>query len=56
MVERLTKNLENLFPYANIHIPHLKVGDISRQDGLFSIPKVSGIDALYLSLILAMKQ
>ena len=29
-------------PYANIHIPHLKVGDISRQDGLFSIPKVSG--------------
>ncbi|MFL3007082.1 MAG: TonB-dependent receptor [Candidatus Neomarinimicrobiota bacterium] len=27
--------------YANIHIPHLNVGDISNQNGIFSIPRVS---------------
>ena len=27
--------------YANIHIPHLNIGDISNQNGIFSIPGVS---------------
>ncbi len=27
--------------YANVHIPHLNVGDISNQNGIFSIPRVS---------------
>ena len=27
--------------YANIHIPHLNIGDISNQNGIFWIPRVS---------------
>ena len=27
--------------YANIHIPYLNIGDISNQNGIFSIPRVS---------------
>ena len=27
--------------YANIYIPHLNIGDISNQNGIFSIPRVS---------------
>ena len=28
-------------PYANVHIPYSNIGDISNQNGIFSIPKVS---------------